>query len=460
MDDITDAIAEFATGFRLDALDASVIHTLVGHMVDAFGCAVAGLGEAPAGIARSLAAEAGAGASGASVIGLAGRGPAEHAAFANATLVRCLDFNDTFNSRTGGHPSDMMPGILAAAEIAGRPGGAVVQGVFVAYEVFGALADRVPLRDLGIDQGAFVSVACAAGIASCLGLERAAAANAVSLALTTSMPLRVARSGELTQWKGAATPHAVMNAVFVTGLAARGMQGPPRPFRGVDGFIDLLGVPFELDGLGRPVDGRWVVERTGIKFLPVEWCAQAPVALFLGLASRLDMDGIDAIKIAGYEFMVKEIGGGRGDAGEKWDPQTRETADHSLPYLIAVALADGEVTLDSFQPARVADPALRPLMQRIRVVEDPASSRLHPARQPVGVTIRLKDGQVLEETCEFAPGHPENPASPAAIEAKFRRLTADVLDDAAARRLLSLLGDLPVLADLDDLTAALRAVPV
>jgi 2-methylcitrate dehydratase len=322
------------------------------------------------------------------VIGMPFKVPADQAAFCNATMARCLDFNDTFNgNRTGGHPSDMLPGILAACERSGLSGRSVVNGVFVAYEVFGALADEVALREFAVDQGAFLSVAVVCGIAATHGYTREQAANAVSLALTTTMPLRCSRSGELSEWKGCATAHSVANAVTVTRLAERGMQGPPHPFRGVDGFLQRIPVPLTLDRLGLLNDGKNIMERTAIKFLPVEWGAQALVENFLELAKRIRPDQIQAIEIAGYEFLVKEIGGGRNDAKEKWDPQTRETADHSLPYLLAVTLMDGDISLASFAVDRVRDPKLRPLMQKITVTLDPATKLLAPPRQPVRYKI-------------------------------------------------------------------------
>ncbi|MDP6172849.1 MAG: MmgE/PrpD family protein [Rhodospirillales bacterium] len=424
MDDITRAIAGFAAGVEPGNISPAARQAMVDHIVDAYGCALAGIDEEPSRIARAMAPEA---HPGASIIGMANPAPPAQAAFANGVMIRCLDFNDTFNSRTGGHPTDMLAGIMVTAEMAGLPGSAVIDGLFAAYEVFGALADAMPLRGLGVDQGAFISVAAAAGIAACLGLDEVRAGQAISLAITSAVPLRVAHAGDLSPWKGCAIPHAVMNAVLVSDMAARGMTGPGQPFRGIDGFLELVGVDLELGEIGCLVEGRSVVERTGLKFRPVEWCAQAPVELFVRLAAEgLKPGGIAAIDIEGCGFMVNEIGGGRGDGAAKWDPQTRETADHSLAYLIAVAITDGEVTLDSFHPERFSDPALRPLMQKISVSEDPESSAIFPARQPVRITITLKDGQVLEEGCEFAAGHPMNTAGPEAIDAKFKNWRADV----------------------------------
>jgi 2-methylcitrate dehydratase len=460
MDDLTRKLAEYAVGFRSESLSGPLLETITDHTIDALGCAIAAVNEAPARIARSVAAESEGARVGASVIGLAARVPPEQAAFCNAVMSRCLDFNDTFNgNRTGGHPSDMLAGILAAAERKGAGGRSVLDGMFIAYEVFGALADEVALRDYAVDQGAFLSVAVAAAIAGTQRFTREQAAHAISLALTTTMPLRASRSGELSEWKGCATAHSVANAVAVARLAERGMQSPPHPFRGVDGFLQRVPVPLTLDRLGLVNDGKTIMERTSIKFLPVEWGAQAPVELFLDLSKRIRPDQIKSIDIFGYEFLVKEIGGGRNDAKEKWDPQTRETADHSLPYLLAVTLMDGDISLASFAPERVRDPDLRPLMQKMTVTLDPSTKALPPPRQPVRFKITLTDGTVMEEACEYPLGHPMNPAGRDSVYAKFSKLTEPVLGGAGSKRLLSRLRNLADLPRLDDLMADLRGVP-
>jgi 2-methylcitrate dehydratase len=314
------------------------------------------------------------------------------------------------------------------------------------------------LRDYAVDQGAFLSVAVACAIAGTQDFTREQAAHAISLALTTTMPLRCSRSGELSEWKGCATAHSVANAVAVARLAERGMQGPPHPFRGVDGFLQRIPVPLTLDRLGLVNDGKTVMERTAIKFLPVEWGAQALVEKFLEISKRIRADQITSIEIFGYEFLVKEIGGGRNDAKEKWDPQTRETADHSLPYLVARALVDGTMTLQSFEMDKVLDPALRPLMQKIKVQLLADVEKYGPTRQPVEVVVTFKNGQKIEETCEYALGHAMRPATRAHLDAKFMGLVEPVTGHDAAEKLLAQIRRLPAMADVSELTASLRAI--
>ena len=456
MDAITETIADYATGFDIASLGAETRATIIDHIVDGMGCAIAGYAEQPAVIARSMAAETAGAKVGASVFGAAKHSAPDHAAFANAVMMRCLDYNDTFNALTGGHPSDMIAGILAAAEIAGTDGSRFIGGVHVAYEVFGALAAVIPLRNLGIDQGVFLAIATAAGMGYAMGLDKATTANAISLGVTSTVPLRASRAGALSAWKGCATPYAVMNAVFVTRLAARGMEAPPNPFSGEQGLFERLGGPFDLDHLGVSVDGRSVIERTAIKFLPVEWCAQAPVELFLELGKRIDWRDIEAIDVLGYEFLYNEIGGGRNDGPEKWDPKTRETADHSLAYILAVALVDGGVSLESFDLERVGDPALRPLMQKISVSVDPTTRELKSPRQPVHFTIRLKNGDVIEEACEYPFGHPMNPAASDMVSEKFMTLAGRTVEAETAADMLAILRGLADAPDLGQLTAAMR----
>jgi 2-methylcitrate dehydratase len=459
VDDLSERIATFAVAAADTAPPARVAERVTCHVVDAVGCAIAAVDADPCRIARTLAAGRSA-IAGASAIGVERPSTPELAAFTNACMVRYLDYNDTYSSRSGGHPSDMVPGVLAAVEAGCGSGSDVIRGVDVAYEVFAALADEVSLRDSGWDQGPFIAVACVAGIAAANGMGVEETAAAVSLAVTTSVHLRVTRSGSLSEWKGCATAHAVMNAVFLTQLAADGMTGPGEPFCGTHGFLEQVVAPIDLDGLGRRVDGRSAVERTGLKFLPVEWAAQAPVELFLTLRDRIPLDEVEAIEISGYDFLYREIGGGRGDAAEKWDPRTRETADHSLPFLVAVALEDGAVTLDSFDMERVLDPALRPLMAKIGVVEAPGSEGAFPARQPVDVSVRLRGGETFEAHCEFSRGHPTGSAGREDVDEKFRAVAGRRLAAPDAERVLALLRGLDELTDIGELGRELRCVPV
>jgi 2-methylcitrate dehydratase len=453
-DDLTATLAAFATGDRTAELTGPVIRAVVTHLVDGLGCAIGAAGAAPSRIARGLAAPT---AGPSSVPGLATGTIPELAAFATTCMIRHLDFNDSYSARTGGHPSDTFGGILAMAEASGASGADVIVGGYVAYEVFGALADGIALRARGWDHGALIAVAATAGIAAATGMDARAAAHAIALVVTSAVPLRVGRAGRLSEWKGCATAHSVLNATLMCRLAAAGLTGPDQPFRGAHGFVDQVSGDFDLDLLARPGDGPRVVERSSLKSLPVEGAAQAPLEVFLRLAQRVGPSDIAAITITAHDFLYQEIGGGRDDHADKWDPQTRETADHSLPYLVAVALSDGAVGLDSFRPERVLDPQLRPLMNRITIRPWEHETGTFPWRQPVHLDIEFTDGTHHVEECEFPLGHRSRPMPEAVIDDKFRGLCTSVIGTPRTERLLEVLHELPEAASLAALTAAVRA---
>ena len=456
-DSPTSLIAEYAAGVGPDRIAEAASRAMRNRLVDALGCGLGALDASPCVAARSLAAAATA-EPGASVIGLAGPSTPELAAFANGCMVRYLDFNDTYHTEGGGHPSDMVGAVLAAAEISGRSGPEVLSALHVAYEVFAALADAVPMRDHGWDYGAFLAIAAAAGTGRALGLDEEQLANAVCMAVTPNMPLFVTRTGELSNWKGCASAYAAMAALFAARLAAAGITGPPRPFEGKFGLWEQATGPFDLGGLGSPVNGLSAVERTSCKLNPSDFETQIPAEVFGGLhAEGIRPDDIEAIDVSTYYVAWDLIGGGQGDHAEKWDPKRRETADHSLPYVIAVALADGRVTKASFAPDRVADPALRPLMARVAVAEDPEITRTWRAKPAYEFVVSLCDGRSRRIRVDHPRGHFNRPLDDQDFDDKFLANSTVALSPDTALELLSLLRGIDELEDLSPLMGLLRS---
>ena len=454
----TTLIAEYAAGLDAARIPRRASQAMRNRLVDAVGCALGALDAPPCVAARSIASTATA-QPGASVIGLAEPSTPELAAFANGCLVRYLDFNDTYHTEGGGHPSDMAGAVLAAAEISSRSGPEVLAGLHVAYEVFAALADAVPMRDRGWDYGAFLAIATAAGVGRVLGLDAEKLSNAVSLAVTPNMPLFVTRTGELSNWKGCASAYAAMAALFASRLAAAGVTGPPRPFEGKFGLWEQATGPFDLDGLGSPVNGLSAVERTSCKLNPSDFETQIPAEVFTGLhAEGVRPDNIEAIEVSTYYVAWDLIGGGQGDHDEKWDPQRRETADHSLPYVIAAALTDGEVTKASFAPDRVADPALRPLMSRITVAEDPEITRTWTAKPAYDFAVSLRDGRLRRIRVDHPRGHFHRPLNDGDFDDKFLANAAAAVDPDTSHELLATLRRIDEFESLAVLMGILRSV--
>ncbi len=418
------------------------------HLIDSLGCALGALESEPGVIARRVAPAWG-GVPSARLLGEGRATTPEAAAFANSVMVRFLDANDTYITRGSGHPSDMLGALLAAAEWQGASGRDLLRAVVAGYEVFGALADQVSLRDRGWDQGVFVAPASAAGAGLLLGLDAAQMAEAVAIAATAHVATRQTRAGELSMWKGCATAVAAKGGLFAAELAREGMTGPTAAFEGRHGLGEQVTGPFEIGALGGR-DRSFAVERTNFKFFATEYHAQAPLATMLALREKVRADEIEAIEVQIYAMAHSEIG----SEPAKWDPQTRETADHSLPYMLAVALRDGRVTPASFEPARYRDPALRPLMNRIRVVENPDFTRRFPQELPSRIDVLTRSGERVIGRAEYPKGHARNPMTDADVDAKFRDLAAGVLGEARAdAALLALwrLADAPRAATILDL---------
>jgi 2-methylcitrate dehydratase len=420
MDRTTATLARYVTSLRYEDMGARAIREAKRHVIDSLGCAMGGAESEPAVVARRVAPAA-VGAPSARLLGEGRATTPEAAAFANSVMIRFLDANDTYITRGSGHPSDMLGAILAAAELGGATGKEFLLATVAGYEVFGALADRVPIRDRGWDQGVFVAPAAAAGAGLLFGLSVEQMADALAIAVTANVATRQTRAGELSMWKGCATAAAAKAGLFAAQLAKAGMTGPTAAFEGRHGVFEQVTGPFELDDLTqtRP----FAIERTNFKFFAAEYHAQAPLAIALGLRERVRADDIEALDVHTYATAHSEIG----SEPAKWDPRTRETADHSLPYMLAVALVDGRLTPASFEPKRYLDPSLRPLMSRIRVAEDPELTRRFPAELVSRIEVITRSGQRFSERAEYPKGHSKNPMTDADVERKFRDLTEDVL---------------------------------
>lgn len=456
MDGTTERLARYAATLRYGDLSAPAIQAAKRRLIDSLGCAIGGYQSEPAAIARRLAPVWN-GAPSARLLGDGQATTPEAAAFANSVMIRFLDANDTYIARGSGHPSDMLGAVLAAAEAAGASGRDLLLATVIGYEVFGAMADQVALRDRGWDQSVFVAPASAAAAGFLLGLSFAQVADAIAIGVTASVATRQTRAGELAMWKGCATAVAAKAGLFAAQLAKEGMTGPTAAFEGRHGLAEQVTGPFEigaLGGAGRP----FAVERANFKFFAAEYHAQAPLAMALRLREKVRLEEIEAVHVQIYAMAHSEIG----SEPAKWDPRTRETADHSLPYMLAIALRDGRITPASFEPERYLDPSLRPIMNRIRVAENAEFTQRFPQELSSQIDVTTRAGQRFTERAEYPKGHAENPMTDADVASKFRDLAGDAL---GAERVSSALETLWRLDDaprasvvLDALTLPARPV--
>ena len=441
MPDLAERIAKWAVEtVSFNRLPHEVVEEAKKRIVDTLGVALGAFYEEPPSIARWIAESSSSSRLGATIWGTLRRGPADHVAFANGCAARYFDFNDTYLSKEALHPSDNLAPVMAAAEIAEADGSKVIEGLVASYEVTARLADAYSVRARGWDHVVYIAIASAVGAGKVLDLDEDKMVQAINLATVNSLALRQTRAGELSMWKGCAAANAARNGLFAALLAWRGMTGPSPIFTGEYGFfrVALNGETFDLPRMGGEGGEPYKILETSIKYWPVEYHAMSAVEAALKVRERLgaispsDIKSVrvDTFTVA-YNIIVKDP--------EKWDPRTRETADHSLPYIVAAALLDGNVWLDTFKPERYLAGDVRQVLKAMNVSVNPEHDKLYPTGIKNTVTVELKDGRTASESSIYPPGHFKNPLDRRGVEAKFRRLVGSRIQ---AQRLDEALGSL------------------
>jgi len=418
MDNLTRQIADFAADLKFEQLPRDVVGAATISLIDSLACAIAAHDCEPAQMGLRLARGAAPERFAGRIICHGERSTAESATFVNTAMIRNLDFNDEY---PGGHPSDCLGAFLAIAEAADSNGKGLIESLVIAYEIFLRLSDATGLRYKGWDQGFAIGIGTAAGVGHLLNLSREQLAQAIAIITVANVPMRNTRAGELSLWKGAATAFAARNGVFAALLAAQGMTGADKPFEGKHGLWDLITGPFELQSLPTQ-GGPYRTVETRLKYWPVEYNGQLPVWAALELRSQVNWRDLADIEIGVYAFCYSEIA----SEPEKWDPKTRETADHSLPYIFAKALVDGTISLAAFEQSAYRDPALRPLMRKIRVYLDKEVDGMYPKTISMKIKATKKDGGVINLWPRDPLGHVNKPMTEDDVRKKFHQTVGPI----------------------------------
>jgi len=334
---------------------------------------------------------------------------------------------------------------MAVTEFSRKDGKSLILGVALAYEIYYCMFQSLKLRDKGYDYVLYTAAASAAGASKLMGLDEERAGHAVSLALTANLALGVTRRGQLSMWKGCAGGNAARNGVFAAILAAEGLTGPEKPFEGSHGLWELVG-EHEMAPLAESCAELKVMQSCTKNFL-TEYHSQLPVELALQLHKVVAVENIKSIRINTYWFTFSEIG----NEPEKWHPTTRETADHSLPFIIAAVLLDGRFSDEIFSEERLRDRRIHDLADKISVFEDLDFSRRAPNELPCRIEIALNDGSVKVAQGTFPLGHCKRPMTDQQIEEKFIGLAERSLSSKQAKQALGYLKQLEFQLSLDQL---------
>ncbi len=469
---LAERIATFAVGLRFDHLPPAVVHEVKRRVLDSIGCAFGAYQSEPGRVSRQVASSISASNDCAATLwGGVHRTSLDWAAFANGCLVRYLDYNDTYLSREPAHPSDNIPAALAAAEGGAADGKALIAAIAAAYEVQCRFCDAASLRAIGWDHVTYGAFSSAVAAGMLLKLDAMKLRHALGIAGVASAALRQTRVGELSHWKGCAFANAARHGVYAAMLARAGMTGPHPIFEGEKGFEKLVSGPLPVEGqfatvgVAPPIP-EWMILKTSIKCWPVEYHAQSAVDAALQLRQQIlatrgghtgdaIVDAVREITIDSHDAAVDIIG----SEPEKWRPQNRETADHSLPYITAAALADGRVTPAQFEPERFTDSKLLSLVAKVNVRRHEELSRMYPDAVGNIVTVTLTDGRSFTRRVDHALGHAHNPMTDDDVRRKFHRQADPVIGAGKAKALADVVWKLEELPRVESLLAAMKVDP-
>jgi 2-methylcitrate dehydratase len=452
---ITAKMARWAAALEYEDLSKDAIYQAKRYLLDSVACALGGYQQHDVKIALEVLDEI-AGSGPATVIGTGRRIDPLSASLANALMIRCMDYNDIYWKQDPSHPSDIFPAAMAACERAGSDGRELVVGFVLGHELEMRLCEAAfpGIRERGWHHAtltAFVSP-FVAGRGLRLSWEKIQ--HAIGISASHHCTLGAVTAGKLTMMKNTVDPMATQAGVFAALLAEKGYTGPEHVIDGKEGLVRCFGPEWKLDVLTDGLGDSWRITQCGMKFFPTEALTHAPISAVLDLVKNNDLhpDQVAKIQIRSLARAADIL-----SDPSKYDPHTKETADHSLPYVIAAALVDRQVTPSQFEMSRIMDPTIRAQLKKVEVVADPEIEKVFPALQRVIVSIMTSDGQSFTKQLDYPKGDPRNPLSDSEIEEKFAALADGVLSKGAQSKLRDAIWNLENIGSVSKLMALMEA---
>ena len=462
-------LAEWAAGLRYEDLSSAAIERAKLFWYDSMGCALGGSQTEDAKILLEHHRDMAQNADGPCTCFVHGfkTNPVD-AAFLNSHMVRAMDYNDIYWKADPSHPSDLICGPLAACEMKGLGGKSLILGTILAYELEMRLVEigRPGVREYGWHHATLTAFAAPFAAGAILGLSVEQLVNAAGICASRTCSLGAVTAGKLTMMKNTVDPWATRMGIESALLALKGYTGPEHIFDGKEGLFHVFGhsvhngKPCAFDSealvadLPKASSDHYRILDCGMKSFPIEALSHAPLSAMMKIVAQnnIQPDEIDTIQVE----VIARAADILGDPS-KYRPKSRETADHSLPYAMAVGLVDGMVTPKQFDDERVQDARLIPIMDKVKVVANEEFESRFPEYQPSRVTVKLNDGRVLTEQVDVPKGDPRDPMTPAEIKVKFDALGSDVIGQDRCNQFGELVMRLDELDTLDALFSMLSA---
>jgi 2-methylcitrate dehydratase len=452
---ITATMARWTAALDYKHLSQDAVYQAKRFLLDSVGCALGGYQQHDVKIALDVLDEV-AGRGPATVIGTGKNVDALSASLANALMIRCMDYNDIYWKQDPSHPSDIFPAAMAGCERAKSDGKELIVGFVLGHEFEMRFCEAAfpGVRERGWHHAtltAFVSP-FVAGRALHLSWEQIQ--HAVGISASRHCTLGAVTAGKLTMMKNTVDPMATQSGMLAALLAEKGYTGPEHVIDGKEGLVHCFGPDWKLHMLTDGLGDSWRITRCGMKFFPTEALTHAPISAVLDLVKKNDLhpDQVAKIQIRSLARAADIL-----SDPSKYDPHTKETADHSLPYVIAAALVDRQVTPAQFEMSKIMDPTIRAQLKKVEVVADPEIEKVFPALQRVVVTITKSDGQSFTQQLDYPKGDPRNPLTDQEIEEKFTALADGVLSPNAQKKLKEAIWNLEKQSSVSELMALMKA---
>jgi 2-methylcitrate dehydratase len=441
-------MAQFALKLKYEDLPEAVVTEVKRYLYDSVGCALGGYHTRDVNILRDIYKDMG-GKEETTVIGFGDRIPAVNSTLVNSLMIRALDFNDIYWKEDPSHPSDLIPAALSMGEMVGSSMKDVIVAIVLAYEFEQRLClfATPGIRERKWHHATLTQFVSPIVAGKLLGLTEDQMVNAIGISGSHNHTIGCPTAGTLTMMKNTVDPMAVQSGVFAAFMAQKGYSGTEKVFEGKEGFMDAFigwnakdetNKPADMEGRDGVSSWDWDVDalvgklgesfkilECGMKAFPTEALTHTHISCMINAMVNNDLDytDIEEVKVTAfaqaYDILFDPA---------KYRPASRETADHSLPYCMAVAMVDKKITTESFSDEKLSDPKVFEVIDKIKGEPSQAFEAMFPAKQPSRVVVTTKDGRVFEEYMEYPKGDPREPMTMDDLENKFNSLSCDLLD--------------------------------
>lgn len=419
-------IAEFAVNLKYNDLPKDVVHEVKRFLYDSVGCAFGGYHTKDVNILRDIYKGMG-GTEEATVIGFGDRIPAVNATLVNSLMVRALDFNDIYWKEDPSHPSDLIPAALAVGEMVDASMENVIVAIVLAYEFEQRLCEfAVPgVRERKWHHATLTQFVSPVVAGKLLGLDIDQMTNAIGINGAHNHTIGCPTAGKLTMMKNTVDPMAVQTGVFAALMAQKGYSGTTAVFEGKEGFMDVFGPGWDREKLLGGLGEKFKILECGMKAFPTEALTHTHLSALLKVVTEnnISYDQIESVTVTTIARACDIL-----FDPHKYRPESRETADHSLPYCLAAAMVDHQITTQSFSEEKLKDERIWQVIDKIKGEASEEFEQMFPAKQPSRVAVKTTDGKRYSEYLEYPKGDPREPMTMEDLEAKFGGLAAELLD--------------------------------